>query len=155
MHDSAHTRECEDCAYQHALTNWPEPDEFVSPYQQAVTEMDVFPAESWLPLMSYRQAADAMGGAFLVTGPKVDRPESTDQHYIRVYELARACDLPSRAVIALLRLQDQYVADHLSLIARPAARDLLAALDIHDDLDVLIEKTRPLSIPEQFARAIA
>ena len=143
----AHCRDCEGCAYEHARQWAPEPDDD--------HEVAYGPEGPFLPVLTYGQVVAEMGDGFMVTGPNVIRPQRTSQHYLRVYELARICELPSHAVVALLRLQDEYVLNHLSMIARPAAREFLAALDIHGDLDSLIATTRPLSMHERFARAIA
>lgn len=152
----AHCRECEGCAYEHAqqwVPEYFEPNEDDADVSEVAYGID--PDYPFPPVLTYGQAVAEMGDGFMVTGPNAVRPEGTSRHYLRVYELARICELPSHAVVALLRLQDEYVANHLSLIARPAASAFLAALDITGDLDALVDATRPLTIQEKFARAVA
>lgn len=151
---TAHTLECEDCAQDYAEMYEPS---LVSSLDAVGNDegADGEETECWLPLLTYRQAVAELGDGFTITGPNVVGDATTSQHYIRVYELARVCDLPSHAVVALLRLQDQWVLNHLSLLARPAANDFLAAVGIHGDLDDLIEKTRPVAAWEQYAQLSA
>jgi len=151
-----HCRECVGCAHEWAMewAQYDEPDEPDS-CLTAPDDEDDGPQYPFLPVLTYGQAVAEMGDAFIITGPNVIPPPRTGQHYVRVYELARICGLPSHAVVALLRLHNEYALNHLSLIAKPAAHAFLTSVDIHGDLDALIATTRPLSIQQRVAQAIA
>jgi hypothetical protein len=113
-------------------------------------EDDDRPFTAWDDAMSgwsYGEVVAEFGEAFILTGPRRP-PETISQHYVRVYELARILGQPCTDVITQLRQRGEWAKHHLSLIARPVAREVLAAFDKHDDLDVLLAETRPVSIQD-------
>lgn len=94
-------------------------------------------ATTWLPLVTIAEACQAMTDGFHITGPAAPKPWTPEhephrkEHYCRVYEIARATNLTSKPltskeVIRELRLAGEYVATHLSLVARPVAERFLA-----------------------------
>ena len=77
---------------------------------------------TFLPLMSINEAYDAFGGDFTIEGPNAERVEPLKgEHYIRVHELAAEVGIESRDLIRYLRLEGEYVTNHMSMVANPVA----------------------------------
>lgn len=83
-------------------------------------EDDYEPESAWLAATP-TEFFEAMGDAWVIEGPTVhDEPRKGD-HYVRLHELAREVGVESKHLIEYLRLEGEYVANHMSMVANPVA----------------------------------